>query len=87
MIKYTTEDGKVFDTKVEAVKHESELAAAKKKERELKEKKEARAKEVEDAYKKYVDLSNAYKEDYGEFFTLKRSYDNWADFAKDFWSF
>ena len=87
MIKYATDDGKIFENKVDAVKHENELQAAEKKEKELKEKKEARAKEVEDAYKRYVDLSNAYKEDYGEIFTLKRSYDNWSDFARDFWGF
>lgn len=84
MIKFVTDDGKVFDTKSAAIDHDKELQAAEQKKKMLQETKEARAKEVEVAYKAYVDLANAYRKDYSEPFTIRRSYDNWGDFIKDF---
>ena len=76
-MKYLTDDGKEFKNIEEAKKHETRLKQEKERREELIKRKKERAKEVENAYKTYRELYDAYVNDYEEDF----AYTIWGKLA------
>ena len=64
MIKFVTDDGKVFECKEEAIDHETKLAEKKANDEKQKKEQSRRLKEVDDAYENYCTLLKKYVEDY-----------------------
>lgn len=65
-MRFMTDDGKTFETLVDAENHEKELKEKEETKKKLEKEKQDRAKAVIDAYENYEKLLAAYQKDYCE---------------------